>query len=546
MKLFEPIRILNTELKNRIVMTPMGTLLANKDGSVSERLINYHARRAKGGAGLIMVEATGIRSEGVGIYEELKICNDKYLEGLSSLTSRVKSYGSKIGIQLYHPGRQGASTEVTGVQPIAPSPIPYHPNADVPRELSVEEIAQLVEEFSEGARRAKEAGFDIVEIHGAHGYLISQFLSTLSNKRRDEYGGDIKGRAKFALEIVRRSREKVGHDFPIFFRISADEYEEGGLKIDDAKLIARMLMEAGVDVIDVSAGTRNTIYWMTPPTMFPRGCLVHLAEEIRKVVKIPVVTVGRINNPELGNAILSEGKADLIGMGRGLIADPDLPRKAMEGRFDEIRKCIACNTCIDNLLQFKQIVCAINPEAGKEGTFEVFPAPKRKKVMVVGGGPAGLDAARVLAERGHEVVLYEKEQKLGGQLNLAGAPPDEEEFKEFIEYLKRQLIKFQVKTFLGKKITPKTARLKQFDEVVIATGASPILPNIPGIKSKHVVTAQAVLEGKIDIGENIVIIGAGGTGVTTGLYLAKMGKKVTLVEMLNKIGVDMGRVNRSD
>lgn len=544
MRLFEPITILSMDLKNRIVMPPMGTLLANKDGSVSERLIEYYSRRAKGGAGLIVVEATGINSEGIGIFEELKICDDKFIRGLALLTSKVKSYGSKIGIQIYHPGRQGASTKITGVQPVAPSPIRYHPSADVPRELSVEEIGKLVEDFSEGARRAKEAGFDIVELHGAHGYLISEFLSPLSNRRTDGYGGGIKGRIKFATEIVRRTRQKVGSDIPIFFRISGDEYEEGGLKIDDTKLIAKMLVEAGVDVIDVSAGTRNTMLWTIQPMMFPRGCIVHLAGDVRKVVKVPVIAAGRINNPELAEAILSEGKADLIGIGRGLLSDPDFPRKAFEGKFDEIQKCIACNTCADREAEFMNTQCAINPETGNETTFKLSPALQRKKVMVVGGGPAGLNAARVLAGRGHEVVLYEKEPNLGGQLNLAGAPDDKEEFRNYVQYLKGQLIKLHVKVVLGAEVSPKTAKLEESDEVIVATGAYPTIPHVLGMESGHVVTAKAVLGGESDIGENIVIIGAGGTGCTTALYLAKMGKRVTLIEMLSKMGTDMGRLNR--
>lgn len=304
---------------------------------------------------------------------------------------------------------------MTGVQPVAPSPIRYHPNADVPRELSIGEIEQLVEDFSEGARRAREAGFDIVEFHGAHGYSIGQFLSPLSNKRTDRYGGNnAQGRARFALEIVKRARQKVGSDFPIFCRISGEEYEKGGLGLEDTKQIAKILVEAGVNVIDVSAGTRNMIHWMIQPMMYPRGCIVHLAQGIRKAVSVPVVTAGRINNPELAELIIKEGKADLIAMGRGLLSDPDLPRKTMEGRFDDIRKCIACNTCADRELQFMHIECAINPETGREGEYSILPASRRKRVMVAGGGPAGLDAARLLAERGHEVILYEKERKPGG------------------------------------------------------------------------------------------------------------------------------------
>ncbi len=540
MKLFEPLTAGPLSLENRIVMPAMGTLLANRDGTVSGRLIRHYARRAAGPA-LVIVEATGIHVEGAGLYNELKIFDDRFVEGLASLAAAVKSRGALAGIQLYHPGRQAASAEITGRQPVAPSAIPYHPKAGIPHALSIDEIAQLVEEFAEGARRAKEAGFDLVEFHGAHGYLIAQFLSPLANSREDRYGGETANRARFAVEIVRRTRERLGAGFPISIRISGDEYQPGGLTIAESARIARILEAAGVNLVDVSAGTKATIEWMIQPMMKPRGCLAALAETIRRSVTVPVMAAGRINDPTVAECILAKGQADLVGIGRGLLADPDLPGKAMRGDFERIRKCIACNACADHLFRNEPIRCGLNPDVGRDTPVEPAAAAPAKKIVVVGGGPAGLEAARILALRGHDVTLYEKEDALGGQLAWAGIPEEKRELLDLAEHLERELRKLKVTVVLGTEFDADCVTDRSCDEVVLATGTDHAIPAIPGIGSRRVLTAKAALKGDGAIGQRVAVIGAGGTGCATALHLAATGRTVVLV---GTFGKDLGPVNR--
>lgn len=348
-KLFEPTRIGRMNLRNRIVMPPMMTGFSNPDGSISETNRAYYAERAKGGVGLIIVEATAVIPSGRGNPGGLNIYDDSFITGFKSLTDEVHRYGTKIAIQLMHVGRQ-APSKFTGGQTVAPSAIPYE-GGEMPRELTLDEIEEIIEHFGEGARRAKDAGFDAVEIHGAHGYLLSEFLSPRVNKRSDKYGGDLAGRAAIALEVVKQAKTKAGNDFPVLFRISADEYLPGGLTLGESCVIAQMLQEAGVDCMDVSAATHESMDMFIQPASVSQGCLVHLAESIKKVVDIPVITVGRIGNPLLAESILLQGKADLIAMGRSLIADPELPKKAMEGRLDEIRPCLACRHCLDKIFE---------------------------------------------------------------------------------------------------------------------------------------------------------------------------------------------------
>jgi 2,4-dienoyl-CoA reductase-like NADH-dependent reductase (Old Yellow Enzyme family)/glycerol-3-phosphate dehydrogenase len=532
-KLFEKTKIGSMELKNRIVMAPMGSGLPNVDGTVSEQLIDYCVRRAVGGAALIVVEYCSPDPEQFLIPTELRLTDDKYISGLSVLARAIKDHGARAALQLMHPGR-GAMSMFTGNQPVAPSPILFDwPFLEQPRELTSQDIDVIVERFAEAARRAKDAGFDAVEIHGAHGHLVAQFLSPHTNKRNDKYGRDTYGRARFAVEIVRRTRAKVGPDFPIWFRISGDEYIDGGVHIEESKIIAKLLEEAGVDALSVSAGVYPfSLEWIIQPALFPTGCLAHLSAEIKKSVKIPVMVAGRINSPKLAETIVEEGKADLIVMGRALLVDPDLPLKAQQGRYGDIIKCMACNTCVSPERGMGPVRCLMNPELAKEGQTEPK-AKKAKTVFILGAGPAGLEAARVASLRGHRVTLWDESEKLGGRWSWMIAP-----------YIKRQLSilkKLGVSIELGKHIGPKDINKLQPDALIVTLNKKVIIPKIRGIKQKNVVLADDVLDEKVEIGRKAVILGAGNVGFEVAQFLSRKGIRITIVDEGNEIGYGMQR-----
>lgn len=537
-KLFEPIRVGRVEFRNRIVMPAMSTNFSNTDGSVSQRQIKYYSERAKGGVGLIITEAICVESR-FGKLSPTQLCidHDKYLAGLNELVEEVKRHGARIAAQLHHAGRR--AQWINGERPLAPSDHLPSPAGITPKTLSKEEISFLINCFAEGARRAKAAGFDAVEVHGAHGYLIAQFLSPYTNRRTDEYGGDLKGRSKFAIEVVRRIKEIVGSDYPVIFRISADEFIEGGLTLNETKVISAMLEDVGVDILHVSAGAYETRHWTSAPPSIPPGHLVPLAAEIKKTVEIPVITVGRITDPELANKIIAEGKADFVAMGRALIADPFMPKKAMEGKLNEIRKCIGCNRCLTRFGDMLHVKCSINPTVGREAEAKIVPTNNPKKVIVIGGGPAGLEAAYIASLRGHGVTLFEKKDKLGGQLLIASVPPYKETLKVFMEYLISKVKEAGVKIKTGVEVTPETVEKETPDVVIVATGASPIIPKIAGVNLPSVVTAWDVLLGKAKVGDSVVVIGGGMVGCETAEFLADTGKSVTIVEMLEKIAIDV-------
>ena len=538
MKLFEPIQIGSMKLRNRIVMPPMTTSFANETGAVTERLVDYYVERARGKVGLIVVEAACVESVlGRLIISQLRIDSDKYLPGLADLVEAVHFQGGKIALQIHHAGRETTLEATEGRTPVSSSNVPYidmygSPGSVVvrPRPLKIKEISDLVEKFGEGARRAKAAGFDAVEIHGAHGYLVAQFLSPYANKRIDKYGKDFNGRMRFALEVIERVREKVGADYPIIFRISADEFIKGGITLELAEKIAMKLEKAGINAIHVSGSLSETEHMCEAPMAIERGYMVHLAEGIKKIVNIPVITVGRINDPELAERILQDGRADLVAMGRALITDPMLPVKTMENRLDEIRRCIACDTgCINRLFAGLRITCNINSEVGKEKEYRITRAEKAKNVLVVGGGLAGMEAARVAALRGHHVTLSEKTNELGGQFILATKPPHKEELQNILDYLRNQMDKLKIAIELQREVTPELVDETNPDAVIVATGAVPIVPSIPGIESRNVVTAWDVLAGKVDVRNDAVVIGGGEIGCETAEYLFELGKDVTLV-----------------
>ena len=397
-----------------------------------------------------------------------------------------------------------------------------------------------MEEFAEAARRARDAGFDMVELHGCHGYLLSSFLSPLTNQRRDRYGGSVANRARFVVDIVKLIKERAGKDFPVSVRMNGSDYMPGGTTVDMARQTAALLVEAGADMIGVSGGAYGSYPVIVPPYDQPRGCNVPLAAAIKELVKVPVSVAGRLDDPFIADGVLVSGKADVIAVARGLLADPELPNKAARGDFAGIRRCIACNVCIDgDPTAVSPITCTVNPEAGREREMAITPAPRQKKVMVVGGGLAGLEAARVAAGRGHLVTLYEEKGEPGGQWLLASKPPHKEDHMLLLRYLLGQLDRLGVELRCGVKVTAATVAEAGPDVVLVATGAKPLVPPIPGVDRPEVVTAWDVLGG-FEVGKRVLVVGGGLTGLETAELLAERGREVVVVEMLKRVGADMG------
>jgi len=547
LRLLEPIKIGPLELRNRIVMPAMGTNYADQDGAVTDRLLNYYAERAKGGAGLIIIEVTCVDSPiGKTIAHQLGIHEDRLVPGLKALARSIQAHGAKAALQLHHAGRR-ASSKVTGLQPVAPSAIACY-GGNVPRELAEEEIERIVEKFAQAGRRAQEAGFDAVEIHCAHGYLIHQFLSPLTNKRSDAYGGELFNRTRFAGEVLHRIRKELGESYPIFVRISADEFIPGGLTLVDGKKIAQVLERAGANLIHVSAGgTPSTAQEYAtqkatsiPDRSFARGCFVHLAQGIKECVRIPVIAVGRINGPELAEEILRQGKADLVAMGRALIADPEMPRKIKDGNWGSIRRCIACLNCVDKILiDQSPLGCAINPAAGCEKESKIVKTETPKSVLVIGGGPGGMEAARVLALRGHHVTLLEKSDQLGGQLKFASLPPHKEELKELLNYLSGQLMELGVKVNFRNLADAQAIAEKNAETVIIATGARPMIPKFAGREKANLFDFAEALSDPSKIGERVIVLGGGMVGCETAEFLAQRARSVTIIEMLDDLALDV-------
>jgi len=544
--LFSPIKIGSMELKNRIVMPPMATAFGSIDGAVTRRLIDYHVERARGGVAMIIVEGTSIDSPlGNFSHTALRLDNDAYITGFNDLAEAVHLEGAKLAVQLNHAGRATNTNVTGGVQPVSSSDVPCVPRGGYPRPLRVEEIENIVEKFGKAAERAKRAGADAVEFHGAHGYLIANFLSPYTNKRSDKYGGDFNRRMKFALDIIECTRGYVGKDFPLSFRISGEEYIDGGLTISDTKKISKMLQVAGVDVIHVSATVPESKFdYMTSSS--PHGCMVDLAAAIKSELDIPVIAVGRITDPILAEQIITECKADLVAFGRALLADPELPKKAFEGRFEDIRKCTAClRGCVSRIHANRSIRCSVNAQVGREREYVLKRAEIVKKVVVVGGGVAGLEAARVAKLRGHEVILFEKSNELGGQINIAALAPFKNENFDTIKYFSTQLKKLGVRIQLGEEVTQEILKELKPDVVIIATGAIPLIPKISGVEQNNVVTAWDALKNKVTVGQNVIIIGGGMVGLETAEFFVEKGKNIVLVEMLPDVGLDMPTLSKN-
>ncbi len=538
-KLFSPLFIGHLRLKNRIAMAPMATHFADESGAVTSRLIDYYVERACGGVGLIIIESGYVHPSGRGGIRRLGLHEDRLIPGLKELIKQVHSQGAKISAQLHHAGRQINALALNGIFPVSCSSIAPAMEGIVPRALKIVEIEELIEAFGQAARRSVGAGFDAILIHAAHGYLIHQFLSPCSNTRQDRYGGTFQNRLRFLKEIIHRCRETVGKDFPIMVRISATEFIPGGLSVKDGQKIARHLGSWGIDAILVSGGTHETQEMELQPMAIPRGCLVPLAEAVKKVVSIPVAAVGRIVDPGMAEEILQQGKADLITMGRALLADPAFPRKARQGKAEDIRPCIGClQGCRERLYQGESITCMVNPAAGYELERRIKPAPVPKKVWVIGGGPGGMETALIAALRGHDVTLWERKDHLGGQFHLASLAPCREEIKVYLDFLTRQLKKAGVKIRLRQEVTPEKISAADAEVIILASGAFPQRPGIPGTDREKVLTAWEALAFPEKVGKNVALIGGGAVGAETADFLAQQGKEVTLVEMDKEIARD--------
>ena len=535
--LFSPIKIGHVEIKNRIVMAPMTTGYAHDDGEASQTLIDFYLERANGGVGLVTCESCYVEKRGKGFLGQLSLENDKYIPGLRRLTQPVKSAGAKIVLQLIHCGRQTNSV-LCGEQPVAPSPIPCPVMKEMPHELSTQEVAGIVERFVDAAKRAKEAGFEGVEVHAAHGYLINQFLSPYSNKRTDKYGGDLFARSRMLLEIVSGIKKGVGPDYPVLCRLSADEFVPGGLTLPDSRRIARWLQNIGLDAISVSGGVYETAYRIIPTMDLEQGSLVHLAAGIKQSVDLPVFAVGGINDPVFADRLLVEGKADMVAIGRALLADPEWPIKAQRGESNRIRPCIYCNHCRNRILRPK-VNCAVNYETGRETELShKRNGTRSKNVIVIGGGISGMEAAYISARRGHNVTVYERTGELGGNLLLASIPPKRGRLLEIVKFLRNEIDRLGVEVILESQPSLEEIRGLKSDVVLLATGSDQLLPDIPGINGPNVYLATQVLRGRLDVGKYVVVIGGGLVGLETADYLREQGKGVTIIERLPEVGTD--------
>lgn len=537
--LFSPFSINGKTLKNRMVVPPMVMNYCTEDGFCTERFIAYHEAKAKGGFGMIITEDFAVTPRGKGFKYLPGLWKDEQIEGFKEFTKRIHQHNAVVIAQIYHCGRQ-TSKAVIGEAPEAPSAIPCPFSPDMPEELTVERIREIVECYGDCARRAKEAGFDGIEIHGAHGYLIAQFMSPYSNKRTDEYGGPLQNRIRFAIEIIKNIREKCGDDFIVGYRISGDEHVTGGRNIEDTKTIVPYLEEAGISYIHVTAGVYRSFDAVIPAMYCDHAWIADYAKEVKQVVKnIPVISVGRYNDPRIAENVIACGKADLVSFGRQSLADPDTPVKAKEGRFDEIRQCIGCHhACIGNLLANVPGGCILNPTLGKEYEIKPVKAEVSKNVLVIGAGPAGLAAAISAAEAGHNVKVYEKNRWAGGQFRLGAVPAGKGEITTFITWQMNELKKLGVSVTFNTVVTKELVDAEKPDVIIAATGAEPIVPRIPGVDHACVVTAHDVLAGKVNTGASIVVIGGGCVGAEVANHLASNLKVVTLVEMLGDIATD--------
>ena len=548
--LFQPVQIGNFKAKNRILMSAMSINFGVDDnGCVTDQLTEYLCERARGGAGMILVGGGNVHPAGMELPTLPRLWDDNCIPALKELAARVKKCGAKVGVQIMHGGRQCYLPEK-----VAPSaiPAPAVVKGKV-RALKTGEIKEAVESYGDAARRCYEAGFDFVELHAAHGYLIGQFLSLISNIRDDEYGGSFENRTRFLFEVIEDIKKKTADNYPLGIRINGDDYVDGGWNLEDSKKIAPLIEEKGVAYLHVSAGVYGSKELTIPSMYRPHGCFVHLAKAIREVVSIPVVAVGRIKDPKLAEKILKEGDADVIAMGRPLLADPYLPQKAMQGRFSEIRPCLGCCLgCIHAVLAREPGSCVVNPDVGREFRINKKDSKKKDityKVLIIGAGPSGLACARHFAMKGHRVTICDKNSHQGGLLYLASRTPGRGELNDILEFFSNELERLNVNIDFNTELSKELLEKIKPDKVVLATGSMPDMPIVKGLfqSDMEILTCVDVLEendGYNDNKENIIVLGGGMSALLTADYLSEKGKNVVVLNRKSSYATEMSSNDR--
>lgn len=542
---FQEGKIGNCTIPNRLAVTAMVTNYCDEKGFATEQYIRYHEEKARGGWGLIITEDYAISEHAKGYECIAGLYNEAQVPGHKELTDRIHAQGAKIFAQIYHPGKQSSHFVNGGVQPVAPSAIPCPWCRELPRELTIPEIEEIVADFGKCAGFVKAAGFDGVELHAGHGYLLAQFMSTYINKRADKYGGCLDNRLRIIKESYDAMRAEVGGDFPIIIRFSADEDMPGGRDIAETRVLAKKFADWGFDGLHVSSGVYGDYNRQIVSPMYEKHAwTVDLAAEVKKIVDISVITVNRINDAAMADGLIEMGKADFVGMGRGSLADPFLPNKAKAGETDKIRYCIGClQGCTGALYLGTQVTCLVNPEVGREYEFSSEKINEPKTIAVVGAGPGGIEAAINAAKRGHMVTLYEAGDRIGGLFISAAYPPAKGEFSTFLYWAQTELEKYGVDLRLNTKVDADTLLAGDYNEIIIATGGEPLVPPIKGIDLPHVLRAEDVLVGKAAAGDNCIVAGGGEVGAETAAHLGMIQKGATIIEMQPRIVADLDGTN---